>query len=112
MFFEVILSQCLSSLLNFQFMMTVKDAIADDEERAGWTGGVSDGDSGNDNADVCDTVHACRTRKMCLPSFCPDNCMLSQLYSATRGSTVSAELCSSSFFQLSQREYTARIYGL
>lgn len=39
MFFEVILSQCLSSLLNFQFMVTVKDAITDDEERAGWTGG-------------------------------------------------------------------------
>lgn len=41
MFFEVILSQCLSSLLNFQFMVTVKDAITDDEERAGWTGSVS-----------------------------------------------------------------------
>jgi hypothetical protein len=52
MFFEVIISQCLSSLLNFQFMMTVKDAIQDDEERAGWTGGVSD----NDNDKIIDTA--------------------------------------------------------
>ena len=39
MFFEVILSQCLSSVLNLQFMMKVKDTILDDSVRAGWTGG-------------------------------------------------------------------------
>lgn len=38
MFFEVILSQFLSSLLNFHFMIKVKDTITNDEERAGWTG--------------------------------------------------------------------------
>lgn len=41
MFFEVILSQCLSSVLNFHFMVKVKETILDDEERAGWTGSVS-----------------------------------------------------------------------
>lgn len=38
LFCEVILSQCLSSLLNFQFMVKVKETILDDEIRAGWTG--------------------------------------------------------------------------
>lgn len=38
MFFEVILQQLLSSLLNFQFMLKVKDTIINDELRAGWTG--------------------------------------------------------------------------
>mmetsp|Transcript_5122 Transcript_5122/g.9733 ORF Transcript_5122/g.9733 Transcript_5122/m.9733 type:complete len:513 (-) Transcript_5122:697-2235(-) len=38
MFVEVILSQCLSSVLNFQFMVKVKEAIIDDEDRASWTG--------------------------------------------------------------------------
>lgn len=38
MFFEVMLSQFVSSILNFHFMLKVKDAITDDEERAGWTG--------------------------------------------------------------------------
>lgn len=38
MFIEVILSQCLSSVLNFQFMVKVKEAIVDDQERASWTG--------------------------------------------------------------------------
>lgn len=41
LFCEVILSQCLSSLLNFQFMVKVKEEILDDEIRAGWTGSVS-----------------------------------------------------------------------
>jgi hypothetical protein len=41
MFVEVILSQCLSSVLNFQFMVKVKEAIIDDEDRASWTGKVS-----------------------------------------------------------------------
>ena len=41
LFCEVILSQCLSSLLNFQFMVKVKETILDDEIRAGWTGSVS-----------------------------------------------------------------------
>jgi ATP/ADP translocase len=41
MFVEVILSQCLSSLLNFQFMVKIKEAIVDDEDRASWTGQVS-----------------------------------------------------------------------
>lgn len=41
MFIEVILSQCLSSVLNFQFMVKVKEAIVDDQERASWTGRVS-----------------------------------------------------------------------
>ena len=40
MFFEVILSQFLSSVLNFHFMIKVKDTITNDEERAGWTGNV------------------------------------------------------------------------
>lgn len=39
LFSEVILQQCLSSIINFQFMVKVKDAILDDEVRAGWTGG-------------------------------------------------------------------------
>mmetsp|Transcript_15056 Transcript_15056/g.18361 ORF Transcript_15056/g.18361 Transcript_15056/m.18361 type:complete len:545 (+) Transcript_15056:231-1865(+) len=38
MFCEVIISQCLSSLLNFQFVNEVKNSILDDKERAGWTG--------------------------------------------------------------------------
>lgn len=38
LFYEVFLSQCLSSLLNFQFMVKVKETIIDDKERAGWTG--------------------------------------------------------------------------
>jgi hypothetical protein len=42
MFIEVILSQCLSSVLNFQFMVKVKEAIVNDEDRASWTGKVSE----------------------------------------------------------------------
>ncbi len=41
MFCEVILAQCLSSLLNYQFVTEVKNTITDDEERAGFTGNVS-----------------------------------------------------------------------
>jgi ATP/ADP translocase len=38
LFYEVILSQCFSSLLNFHFIVKVKEVILDDKERAGWTG--------------------------------------------------------------------------
>lgn len=38
LFYEVILSQCFSSLLNFHFILKVKETILDDKERAGWTG--------------------------------------------------------------------------
>ena len=41
MFCEVIVAQCLSSLLNFQFITEVKNTILNDEERAGFTGNVS-----------------------------------------------------------------------
>ena len=41
MFCEVIISQCLSSLLNFQFVTEVKNSILNDEDRAGFTGNVS-----------------------------------------------------------------------
>jgi hypothetical protein len=38
MFCEVLIAQCLSSLLNFQFMTEVKNTILNDDERAGFTG--------------------------------------------------------------------------
>eukprot|EP00551_Chaetoceros_affinis_P009265 CAMPEP_0203684830 /NCGR_PEP_ID=MMETSP0090-20130426/48236_1 /ASSEMBLY_ACC=CAM_ASM_001088 /TAXON_ID=426623 /ORGANISM="Chaetoceros affinis, Strain CCMP159" /LENGTH=482 /DNA_ID=CAMNT_0050554011 /DNA_START=647 /DNA_END=2092 /DNA_ORIENTATION=+ len=38
MFCEVLIAQCLSSLLNFQFVTEVKNTITNDEERAGFTG--------------------------------------------------------------------------
>jgi ATP/ADP translocase len=41
MFCEVLIAQCLSSLLNFQFMTEVKNTILNDDERAGFTGNVS-----------------------------------------------------------------------
>lgn len=41
MFCEVIVAQCLSSLLNFQFVTEVKNSIINDEDRAGFTGNVS-----------------------------------------------------------------------
>jgi ATP/ADP translocase len=36
--YEVIFSQCFSSLLNFHFIVKVKETILGDKERAGWTG--------------------------------------------------------------------------
>ncbi len=41
MFIEVLMAQCLSSLLNFHFVSEVKNEILDDEVRAGFTGKVS-----------------------------------------------------------------------
>lgn len=38
---EMICSQCLSSVLNLQFVLKVKSVIVDDVARAGWTGNVS-----------------------------------------------------------------------
>ena len=37
----MICSQCLSSVLNLQFVLKVKSVIVDDVARAGWTGRVS-----------------------------------------------------------------------
>lgn len=37
---EVLVCQCLSSLMSFLFIMQVKESISDDEMRAGWTGNV------------------------------------------------------------------------
>ncbi len=38
LFIEVILSQCLSSLVNFIYLFTLKSTITDDALRAGWSG--------------------------------------------------------------------------
>lgn len=38
LFLETIISQCLSSLVNFIYLCTLKTAIADDGARAGWSG--------------------------------------------------------------------------
>lgn len=38
LFFEVIVSQCLSSLVNFIYLFTLKSTIVDDALRAGWSG--------------------------------------------------------------------------
>lgn len=38
LFVEVILSQCLSSLVNFIYLFTLKSTITDDSLRAGWSG--------------------------------------------------------------------------
>ena len=38
LFVEVLLCQSLSSLLNFLFLVKTKEAIPNDEERAGWSG--------------------------------------------------------------------------
>ena len=40
LFSEVLISQCLSSLINFLFVIQVKDMIVDDKQRAGWMGKV------------------------------------------------------------------------
>ena len=40
LFWEVIVSQSLSSLINFSFMVSVKNTILDDKQRAGYTGNV------------------------------------------------------------------------
>ncbi len=41
LFFEVLISQFFSSLLNFLFITKVKMSITDDNDRAGWTANVS-----------------------------------------------------------------------
>ena len=41
LFFEVLISQFFSSLLNFLFITKVKVSITDDNDRAGWTANVS-----------------------------------------------------------------------
>jgi len=41
LFLEVLVSQSLSSLVNFSFMVKVKETVIDDKLRAGWTGNVS-----------------------------------------------------------------------
>ncbi|KAL7526515.1 hypothetical protein ACHAWF_001802, partial [Thalassiosira exigua] len=38
LFFEVVISQCLSSLVNFVYLYKLKSTVADDAERAGWSG--------------------------------------------------------------------------
>jgi hypothetical protein len=38
LFIEVIVSQCLSSLVNFIYLFTLKSTITDDALRAGWSG--------------------------------------------------------------------------
>lgn len=41
LFWEVIVSQSLSSLVNFSFMVSVTNTILDNKDRAGFTGNVS-----------------------------------------------------------------------
>ena len=38
---EVLVSQCVSSMINFLFVLKVQEYIPNDEERARWTGNVS-----------------------------------------------------------------------
>ena len=110
LFSEVIISQCLSSLVNYIYLYKLKASITDDAARAGWAGNFYawiNGISGVLQFFLIPLLlHYCEAHRIWL--FMPSVMLCCTLYQFSNGSNSGLFAASASFFAIKTMEYSLR----